>query len=398
MTAFIINRSAMVRVIPVVSVMIVVASAVASAVASPSAPAMSVPACDGRWHEVPSPETTGRSTLNAVVAISPRSAWAVGTELRRTEDTTLIERWNGSRWTRVPSPDLPGSSALTDVAASSDHDVWAVGYRDGPQHIEGLVEHFDGSRWTIVGVPNARGIRDVPIGVAVASPSDVWFVGRRYPVGARESEAALTEHFDGSSWTIVPSHVRSIGLARLTSVAIVSASDAWAVGYRSHGEGFQALALHWDGSSWTTTPTPSLGSSRLAGVTVRSSGEPLAVGDVAGEPLSEVWDGASWAAQPIATVGLFSTLTSAANAGNADAWAVGWRFGHVSGTRSLIERWDGMSWTRVPSPTVGVADMLNGVSGAGERFWAVGSTQDEYGGTVRTLIEGYCWSGSPVTA
>jgi hypothetical protein len=254
----------------------------------------------------------------------------------------------------------------------------------------GLVEHFDGSRWTIVDVPNARGIRDIPLGVAAASPSDVWLVGRRYPVGARDSEAALTEHFDGSSWTILPSHVRSIGLARLTSVTIVSASDAWAVGYRSHGEGFQALALHWDGSSWATTPTPSLGSSRLAGVTVPSSGEPVAVGDVAGEQLSEVWDGASWAVEAIAPLGSFATLTSVANGGNADTWAVGWRFGQRSGSRSLFERWDGIWWTRVPSPAVGVADVLNGVSGAGERFWAVGSTQDVYGGTVRPLIERYC--------
>jgi hypothetical protein len=390
MRAFMINRTTMARVIPVVSVMIVVASAVAPAVAAPSALATSGLSCDGHWQEVPSPETNGESMLNAVVAISPRSAWAVGTQLHRTEQTTLVERWNGSRWTRVPSPDRPGSSVLTDLAASSDHDVWAVGYRDGPRHIVGLVEHFDGSRWTIVDVPNAKGIRDIPFGVAAASPSDVWLVGRRYPVGVRDSEAALTEHFDGSSWTIVPSHVRSIGLARLTSVTIVSASDAWAVGYQSHGEGFQALALHWDGSSWTTTPTPSLGSSRLAGVTVRSSGEPLAVGDVAGEPLSEVWDGASWAVEAIAPIGSFATLTSVANGGNADTWAVGWRFGQRSGSRALFERWDGTSWTRVSSPAVGVADMLNGVSGAGERFWAVGSTRDVYGGTVRTLIEGYC--------
>jgi hypothetical protein len=37
-----------------------------------------------------------------------------------------------------------------------------------------------------------------------------------------------------------------------------------------------------------------------------------------------------------------------------------------------------------------MTDMLNGVSGTGERFWAVGSTRDVYGGTLRTLIEGHC--------
>jgi hypothetical protein len=42
-------------------------------------------------------------------------------------------------------------------------------------------------------------------------------------------------------------------------VAMVSACDAWAVGFASGGGSDQTLIEHWDGSAWSVVPAPSPG-------------------------------------------------------------------------------------------------------------------------------------------
>ena len=57
-------------------------------------------------------------------------------------------------------------------------------------------------------------------GVAAVTSNDVWAVGDR-------AAAALTEHWNGSTWSIVPSPTIS---GSLHGVAAVAANDVWAVG------------------------------------------------------------------------------------------------------------------------------------------------------------------------
>jgi hypothetical protein len=84
--------------------------------------------------------------------------------------------------------------------------------------------------------------------VAALSATDAWAVGTI-------DGKTLTEHWNGQTWTRIPSPspARAVAGNVLTSVATISASDAWAAGY----DGNNTLILHWDGRNWTDVPAPS---------------------------------------------------------------------------------------------------------------------------------------------
>ena len=78
----------------------------------------------------------------------------------------------------------------------------------------------------------------------------MWAVGSG---GTASAKTTLTEHWDGSSWTLVPSP--SPGTSdSLLSVSAVSATDVWAVGEDQSTSGFGPLVEHWDGAAWTVQP------------------------------------------------------------------------------------------------------------------------------------------------
>src|SRR5712692_3172336 len=88
-----------------------------------------------------------------------------------------------------------------------------------------------------------------PLGVAAVSASDVWAVGTH---GSSSGNRALTERWNGSSWSIVKSPNAGTSFNSLKSVAVASTSDIWAVGDYSSGEGYaQTLTERWNGSSWS---------------------------------------------------------------------------------------------------------------------------------------------------
>ena len=82
----------------------------------------------------------------------------------------LIERWDGESWTAVPSPtkvmDANGNWIpivyLTDVSAVSARNVWATGYASTGQvgPFSGLTEHWDGSSWSVVNI--SRDVTEFP--------------------------------------------------------------------------------------------------------------------------------------------------------------------------------------------------------------------------------------------
>jgi hypothetical protein len=74
----------------------------------------------------------------------------------------------------------------------------------------------------------------------------------------------LIEHFDGTSWTVVPSpNVGPHSVSQnntLLGITAVSATDIYAFGrvMAADGSGHQrTLVLHWNGTSWTIIPSPS---------------------------------------------------------------------------------------------------------------------------------------------
>jgi hypothetical protein len=216
--------------------------------------------------------------LAAVAAISTTDVWAVGYSSGVPQ--TLIEHWNGAIWSIVPSPNAsPYANSLLRVAAVSDQDVWAVGwYNDGTEN-RTLVEHWNGTQWAIVNSPNAGPYASYFEGVAAIGPSDIWATGFYYNGTANKT---LTAHWNGTKWSIVRSPSPSSTNNSLTSVAAVSTNDVWGVGIRSNASDpnpDKTLTEHWSGTSWTVVPSPDPPDSSLWGVAAVSSGYVLSVGE-----------------------------------------------------------------------------------------------------------------------
>jgi hypothetical protein len=181
-----------------------------------------------------------------VIAISASDAWAVGSG-------ALALHWNGSSWARVPVPH-PGTFAngLRGVAAVSASDVWAVGsWQDTPTAVKTLIVHWDGTRWTKVPSPSfgaGSQYGSVLTGVSATSASDVWAVGYYSKANPSATFQSLILHWDGTTWTQVPTPSGIGYRSRLFAVSAVSTSDAWAVGYYGID---RSLILHWNGTTWS---------------------------------------------------------------------------------------------------------------------------------------------------
>ena len=187
--------------------------------------------------------------------------------------TTLIEHWNGSSWSVVasPSPSRLGNS-LSSVSAISSNDVWAVGTANGSSYSSflTLVEHWDGSTWSVIPSPSTGGWGSFLFSVAAISDSNIWAVGEI--LNGASNSSTLVEHWDGSIWSIVsaPSPGQE-GI--LNSVAAISAINVWAVGSYLGSVG-STLAENWNGNSWNVvaSPNPSNGNG-LNGVAAPSASD-----------------------------------------------------------------------------------------------------------------------------
>src|SRR5207249_2539653 len=112
----------------------------------------------GVWSTVASPNVgTSTNFLNGVTALSVKNVWAVGTEGNGNGGLTLVEHWTGTRWKVVASPNVNGSlsDSLSGVAAVAANNIWAVGnYYDASNSQQTLIEHWNGTSWSIVPSPS----------------------------------------------------------------------------------------------------------------------------------------------------------------------------------------------------------------------------------------------------
>ncbi|OGO31336.1 MAG: hypothetical protein A2136_06415, partial [Chloroflexi bacterium RBG_16_54_11] len=355
------------------------------------------------WSVVPSPNPSDTwNYLWGVTAFDENNVWAVGDfNTAGGHGQVLLLKWDGSAWAVVPGDNTgPDGVQFTLRAASavSQNDVWSVGTNS-----HALAEHWNGSQWSIVSAPNAGVGDNIINGVSGTSSNDVWEVGY-YWFGTENR--TLIEHWDGAAWSIVASPNEFKRLNALNGVEALYPSDAWAVGAASSGQANDqtTLVLHWDGTSWTIIPSPSPGSgymNELFAVSAISPNDIWAVGGLenTGEyakTLVEHWDGTSWSVIPSANMpgvnnGLYGVVAIAPN----DVWAVGY-YG-VAGFDTLIEHWDGSAWTIVPSPSPqNSSNILRAVYGTGTSdVWAVGYSLNFFNYFTSTIIEH--WDGSTWT-
>lgn len=365
------------------------------------------------WTVVPSVNPPGDDVLTAVAATSAQDAWAVGGANLGFAPQTLIEHWNGTSWSVVASPS-PGTSTiikLTGVTALSSSNAWAVGYyQDNSGAVLTLVEHWNGSKWVVVPSPNPSGFMASQLfAVSAHSPSDIWAAGTSQT--NNNVTQTLTEHWNGSVWSVVPSINPGASFSSLKGVVAISATDAWTVGSYNNPQGVpQTLIEHWNGTAWHLVSSPNPGSSvnGLFAVThVPGSNQLWAVGDYtnggSGQPLIEQWNGTSWSvvSSPMLQANASSldgvTAISATNAwavGQAGTPSGGLRGGATSANsgpagKTLIEHWNGTRWSVVASPNPGTFN--NSLTGVARvpgttQLWTVGAYNN---GTppVQTLVE-----------
>ena len=285
------------------------------------------------------------NVLFDVAASSATNVWAVGYYYSCSLLKPLAMKWNGSQWTvySTPIPGTSGNNILNGVAVTSTGDWWAGGYYEANNGAPTpLIMRSRGTSWAqVTGATVPGATSNVLNTVAVAGPNDIWAAGTYYdpPTGLTET---MVQHWNGSTWSIVPSPSPGNYLANvINQLVAVSPTDVWAFGYYDDNvTGRVTLIEHWNGSAWSIVPSPN------GSVSYFSANE------------------------------LNGAVALSAN----DIWAVGhWRSdGTNQEKQTMTLHWDGSSWTLLPSPTRGMASNLNSIATTGGGLWAVGETS-QYG-------------------
>lgn len=258
-----------------------------------------------RWQVIPTNTYGfGTSELTAVTAAAPDDVWAVGYYYDSGGSGTVIEHWNGSAWTVVDhaNPADAYLASLSGVSAVAADNVWAVGsYLDQSSNDVTLVEHWNGKRWQPVKSPNVQGASwNVLQAVSARSRNDVWATGS-YSMSNQGPRLSLTDHWDGTQWSIVDSPQPPGGTnSSLYGVAALGADDVWAAGFYRSGGHSRPFSEHWNGTGWTVVDMPNPGGddSYVWGVAALSADDVWAAGDsetASGDTAyGEHWDGTDW--------------------------------------------------------------------------------------------------------
>jgi hypothetical protein len=339
--------------------------------------------------DTPSPNPRG-NTLNAVAAASTSDAWAVGFQNSNNlnDSRTLTQHWNGSAWTTVFSPNpgiassltcanLNSGNVLTAVAAVSSNDVWAVGYFfTCTSLLKPMAMHWNGAQWSVVPTPKLNTNDNAAFNSIVAlAANDIYAVG--YQPASNGAVLTLIEHWNGVAWSVVSSPNGNATGNVLTSVTANSPTDIWAVGDQvAPGVEVRTLALHFNGSTWSVVPTPNpvhggnLTQNVLTSVVATAPNDVTAVGytlaNLTELTMVQHWDGNSWTVVPSPnmsnTPGSFNTLRGVTAVNRSDLYAVGFFANSTTNGQQLrlLLHFDGTAWNIISSPGKATAQQLNG--------------------------------------
>jgi hypothetical protein len=275
-------------------------------------------------------------------------------------------------------------AAFFGVAATSASNAWAVGQYQSGTVLRTLIVHWNGKTWSRVPSPNPAPAGDNLSGVAATSASNAWAVGE-------QNGHSLVLHWNGKAWRQVPSPDRG----NLSAVAATSTTNAWAVAIGGP-KGSQTAIEHWNGKAWQVVSSPVKVGNLLA-VAATSASNAWAVGFsgnwTASHALAEHWNGKKWqvvrSPDPAGAGNLLGvTATSATN-----AWAVSGAAQRALGVNAtVIDRWNGKAWTRVPSPNPnpGGAILMAAASTSASNVWAVGTDTDFVYSYETTIVH---WNG-----
>lgn len=299
-------------------------------------------------------------------------------------------------WMVASMPQAISAASFNGSSGTSASDAWAVGSQANAAST--LIEHFDGSTWSIVPSPNAGSNINVLEAASAVAAGDAWAVGQQL---SGSQPQTLTEHWDGRAWSVVASVNPSSG-DLLQGVAMISHSDVWAVGTQC-GNGCRPLVEHFNGTRWFAHYAPSAGAfPELWAASADAPNDVWATGDTETRSahgamrdvaLAEHWDGSAWRLFPAQNPNERNRFLTVKAFSPSDAWAAGFTannttFGHV-----LIEHWDGVRWSVTPNPAqTGPSSVIYSLSGTGpDDLWAVGQQNTSF--SLLTLHwDGTSWS------
>jgi len=329
------------------------------------------------WVEVP-PPSPSPGNITSIAVVTDTDVWSVGFQLQDGVNVVLTQHWDGSTWSVVPAQ-LPSDpySFFQGVIALNSRNVWAVGYSldaDGVT-FSNLAEHWDGTSWQIVPTPNVEFRDNLLYATSAVSPNDIWAVGFTDTISGQHENLPLALHWDGTTWTIVPTPATR-GALLLAAKALAS-NDVWAVG-EDEGPGHVTTAttyiLHWDGTLWRGVPSPNgtAAVNALEGVSGVASNDVWAVGFTGASftdngALALHWDGAAWTIVPTAATAGGDPLYAVAAVTSHNVWAVG-----ILSGAPLTERWNGTAWSVVPTPAVEPNAGLTAISARKTSLWTSG--------------------------
>ncbi len=342
----------------------------------------------GTWTVTPTPfdPSWWEAELADVSALGPDEAWAVGhystfSPTFDIETFTLAMRWDGTQWTVVPTPSpapYPGGTKayLDAVGMITPNDVWAAG--DAVGDAGGLsvgswvmVQHWDGSSWSIVPPPAPPGGVSINFSgtrvhdIAAIASDDVWFGGQWGEPNAVGSVTwrPLAMHWDGSGLTVYPTPVVYDGAYgfNLVKFSVLASNDIWAVCQKTVGDTRKNVILHWDGSSWSLAGAP-------------DSLIPRELTEIVAIAPNDVWafGHSKWPTVPYGLHWDGSSWTQTTNVPLGTA-ADTLGFGQIYAGDSSIELFNGTTFTTVETfPSISNVDLFEIEAFGSCAMWAVG--------------------------
>jgi len=299
---------------------------------------------DGNWIDL-------YPTLIAVSADSATDAWAVG-------DYGHLIHYTGGSWHDVDPAGMRGDT-LVDIKMLSPTSGWALGF-ESPYE-------FDGTSW--VAHPSTS---DFLLGMSVVSADDVWAVG--YYCGSTSCLPSIS-HWNGTTWSERGPALNEY--ANLESIAMVSPTDGWAVGYSfdPHSSIETPILLRYNGSSLNSVARP-ITQGYFGSVAVSGADNVWVLGfeETSNSLTPRTWryDGSSW-----------TRYTPPGGRYGYSIFPVSSSEVYMASTANTMLLWTGSSWQ---IDYQGQSAFLVGVAASGGQVWAVG------GGDIVMARAGGSWS------
>ena len=249
-----------------------------------------------KWSIVPSPNRPRLPYavvfMHGVSCRTSRDCFAVGEYYGGYGEYTQVEHWDGAHWATVPSANATStgapSSELSGISCTSGTACITVGNSGGAAAAvptkawRPLAEQWNGSQWTIM--PSATSSKTGGALRAVKCTSNT----NCFAVGGTAADKSLIERWDGTAWTVVPSPNRAHDNT-LHAIKCAGTTDCLAVGGQAlqsasfKGSSFGSpLIEHWNGTTWSIVPhhgPASIADGYLSGVACATSRSCTAVGE-----------------------------------------------------------------------------------------------------------------------